>query len=338
MSKTSIKIETGTRISDLIKEVSAYNFVSVDHSKYNNSTNILEICRKDASVKPLVLTLANAGFSLYKTEDSVSKFVRNSEIPNFWHRVTSGEFLCHEGMIYHLELPKNQQCSRVLVTFSSIGDDIFNPSLMRLFNFNFKSISKFVPADTAILRIADIGSVVGGFYLDTNSDEKFASRVLNLIQKIQFDLNVKKESVTLYGASKGATAALYHGVTGGYSAVVVDPIVSDEYYEKKFNDSHFTIGTFPQTKQELFSKILSEPSNCNTNISLIYSDRSPQFQYITSIVKASEAGKKFSYINSNNTLIKDHPDVSPNTINIAVSLINMSLYNLHPPKFDLTTI
>ncbi|NQD74512.1 XcbB/CpsF family capsular polysaccharide biosynthesis protein [Pseudomonas sp. CrR7] len=164
--------------------------------------------------------------------------------------------------------------------------------------------------------------------MNNNSDKEFADRVTALINEVSSGLGVKADRVTVYGASKGGTGALYHGVTGGFNAVVVDPIVSDEYYEKVYADSHFTIGTFPESKQQVFARVLNTGRQLKQKISIIYSSRSPQYEYITKIVKSSELGRQFSYFNSTNTLINDHPDVGAQTVNVAVMLINMSLYQL----------
>lgn len=338
MAVKSKKVVLGCNVSDALSDIGAYNYFMVDHSAYPSCDNLLHVSRKDPGAKELVVALANAGFSLYKSEEHVSKFVRNSEIANFWHRVKEGDFLTSDGLVYQVDLPANPAVSKLLVVFSSIGEDIFMSSLMRMFTFNFKSIAKYIPADAAVLRIADIGSVVGSFYLNNNSDRTFGDRVTALIHKVSDDLRVSAENVTLYGASKGGTAALYHGVTGGFNAVVVDPIVSDEYYERVFADSHFTQGTFPETKQQTFSRILESDRLLKQKISIIYSARSPQYSYIGSIVRESKLGRQFNYLNSLNPLINDHPDVGVQTVNIAVMLINMSMYHLKPDTYSIEVV
>ena len=138
---------------------------------------------------------------------------------------------------------------------------------------------------------------------------------------------ILKENVVLYGASKGATASLYHGIKGSYNAVVVDPIVSDEYHEKKYNDSHFTQGTFPFTKQEKFSQLFKE-CEVNSDINIIYSENSPVYDAINKNVKENDVLQKINYINVVHPKIKDHPDVGVNTIDILTLIINNLFYKL----------
>ncbi len=338
MATKTKKVVLGGAVAEVLSNLSSIDYVHVDHSEYADCENILHVSRKDPLAKSYVVELANSGFSLYKSANRISSFVRNSVVPDFWHRVKAGEFNCANGLVYQLETPKEHKVSRVLVVFSSIGEDIFTSSLMRVFTFNFKSIGKYLPADTAVLRIADLGGVVGSFYLNNNADPEFADRVTSLIKRVSQELGVNPEGVTLYGASKGGTGALYHGVMGGFNAVVVDPIVSDEYYERVFKDSHFTIGTFPETKQQVFTRILNSDVELKQSISIIYSSRSPQYEYITSIVKESRVGRGFNYLNSLNVLINDHPDVGAQTVNIAVMLMNASLYQIPVGRYCMDVV
>ena len=332
------KVVLGEGAVEVLSDLNSVDFIHVDHSAYAGFDNILQLSRKVPLAKSYVVKLANSGFSLFKSSENTSSFVRNRVIPDFWHKVKGGDFNAYHGLVYQLELPKSHKPTKVLVVFSSIGEDVFTSSLMRLFTFNFKSIGKCLPADTAVLRIADLGGVVGSFYLNNNADLKFAERVTALITKVGGDLGLGAENITLYGASKGGTGALYHGVVGGFNAVVVDPIVSDEYYEKAFNDSHFTIGTFPESKQQVFSRVLESDVKLKQKISIIYSLRSPQYEYIRRIVKESRAGRHFSFLNSNNSLINDHPDVGAQTVNIAVMLINMSLYQIPAECYSIDVV
>ncbi|WP_409313975.1 XcbB/CpsF family capsular polysaccharide biosynthesis protein [Pseudomonas putida] len=338
MATKTKKVVLGGQVAEVLADLNSIDYVHVDHSAYGDCENLIHVSRKNPLAKSYVVELANAGFSLYKSNDHMSSFVRNSVIPDLWHRVKAGEFKTAHGLVYQLEVPKVHKASRMLVVFSSIGEDIFTSSLMRLFTFNFKSIGKYLPADTAVLRIADLGGVVGSFYLNNNADPEFAHRVTSLINTVGQELGVEKESITLYGASKGGTGALYHGVVGGFNAVVVDPIVSDEYYESVFRDSHFTIGTFPESKQQVFARILDSDLRLKQSISIVYSSRSPQYDYINRIVKKSRVGRQFDYLNSVNSLINDHPDVGAQTVNIAVMLMNISLYQIPTKCYCLDVV
>lgn len=307
----------------------------------NEDKNIIALARKNKALKKGLVEITNHGFYLYKHDKSVSSLVKQEEIKNIWGRVKNGELKLFKSLIYSLEEPilKNINQKRLIVIFSSINENIYSPNLSaRFFLKNFESIQKYIPKNTYVLRIADIGGVVGSFYLNTVFSSVIENQVQELIRFICASQGIQAErDVVLYGASKGGTAALYHAVVGGYKAVSIDPIVSDEYYLYRWNDTHFTDGVFPVTKQEKFSHLLSVEKDLN-NIFIICSERSPQYKYINSIVHDSKTGKFVNFVNSVHPEIKDHPDVAPMTMNIATTLINGLFYELLKPNYNKSLI
>ena len=207
------------------------------------------------------------------------------------------------------------------------------PGLMRYFEQNFASVSKYVPHDTAILRIADLGGICGAFYLDTTFLPNNAENIQIAINRVRNELNLGTDSVVLYGASKGGTGALYHAVKGHYRCVAVDPIVADEHYITSYGDLHFTeTGAFPRSKENVFTELVSELDNlpsplAATRWSVILSDRSPQHKYLSRTL-VDRTDRLFSFFESRHPAIKDHPDVGPNTVNTATALMNFHLYSI----------
>ncbi|WGE90851.1 hypothetical protein [Actinobacillus genomosp. 1] len=96
------------------------------------------------------------------------------------------------------------------------------------------------------------------FYLNSNADLQFENKVFKLIKKIQKECSALDEHTVLYGTSKGATGALFHGITMGLKTLAVDPIISDKHYLEKFNDLHFVNNVFPEYKQNKFAKLFDE--------------------------------------------------------------------------------
>lgn len=324
-----LQLEVNARTEGIVDQAMGKSFVHVAHPDHPRDQNIIEISRKDIKVKQLLVDLANAGFSHYACRDQVSSFVFRSRIPTLWKSVVDGKFLHHDGIIYSLkDSAEDMPARRMVVVFSSIAEKMYDSSLMRMFFENFKSIAKYMPPDTAVLRIADIGSVVGSFYIGNNFDPDNASRVQAVIRKVQEELKIEQSSVVLYGASKGGTGALYHALLGNYNAVSVDPITSDEQYVRRYSDSHFTIGTFPADKSEIFADLTHHCAPPTSSISVITSPRSPQYPYIDRVIRSSPVGHALNYVEADNPRISDHPDVGPSTIHILTMLLNMSFYNM----------
>lgn len=327
---------------DIILTSNNYVFVHVlDQQNILAGRSMIKAAHQDKHIKRLVSTLSQAGFYVYHTVDGVSKFVKHEHIPNMWHSVANGTYaVSPTGVVHTLELPPLELKTKYLiVVFSSIGGDIFGDGLFRFFTQNYRSVRKFVPHDTAILRIADIGGVVSAFYLNTKYRPDNAARISDFIEKTRLDLGVPRESVITYGASKGATGALYHALQNGYRCVCVEPIVNDKYYEEEFGDSHFTTdGNFPRSKEDVFLELMAAQRAerlrasgvPQTQVAVIYSEQSPQYPYIRDVL-VKDAPGDMCFINLTHPGITDHPDVSPLSLNILAMLLNMMFYGFSVP-------
>ncbi|MET3949921.1 XcbB/CpsF family capsular polysaccharide biosynthesis protein [Arthrobacter sp. UYEF36] len=314
------------------------SYVLVNHGPSSApGENLITISRRDPAAKRLISHLAMNGFYLYRVTENGSRFVRDHTISKLWHRVKDGDFSTNgDGLIYSLTLPAvKSNFMRILVIFSSMNTSIYTPSMMRYFEQNFRSAQKHVPPNTAILRIADIGGVVGAFYLNTVRNPNNTERIRRLITETATAHQVSFGDVVLYGASKGGTGALYHGLTGGFKCLAVDPVISDDYYVSTYQDSHFTTdGVFPERKQDVFARIIdhaldsdSKTSAEGTKTAVIYSERSPQYGAIQEIAVGKLQGRA-AFFNCINPEISDHPDVSPKSLNTAAMLMNMLFYDM----------
>lgn len=316
-----------------------YAFIHLTDSKgVMGSNSFIKTAYLNTAVRERAVALAKAGYYVYRVVDGVARFVHEEYIPSLWHLVKDGTYKkSDEGLIYSLEAPiAGGPARNLVVVFSSISSDIFGNGLSRYFNQNYKSLYKYLPHDTAILRIADIGGIVGSFYLNTQYAPNNAERIASLIESVRMDLGLDKDAVITYGASKGATGALFHALASGYKGVCVEPIVNDEYYETAYQDSHFTAdGVFTDSKEAVFTKLLDRTNTSgaatsatlSTRIVVIYSDQSPQAAYIDKIIRSNPASA-LSLVNYRHPLIKDHPDVSPQSLNLVSMYMNMMCYGL----------
>ena len=307
-------------------------YVNVSHPE-SGDRNLIRVAYHDDHARGILSTLANNRFYLYQHAEGQSQFVRADVIPQCWGQVADGKLLVNEdNLVYSYTPPKVGSLeTKLLVIFSSIYSSIFASGLDRHFTENFPKARAYMTPETGILRIADFGGVVGGFYLPTTADPEAGKKVQRLIDDVASRHGIKRDAITLYGASKGATAAVYHGMTGNFRFVAVDPIVSDEHYETKYRDSHFTgSGIFPISKQALFANIVEEAlttgsaSNGHGRWVVICSERSPQYKYIDEILIQKMKSNMF-FLNSLHPDITDHPHVAPKTMTWAIMFLNMSL-------------
>ena len=293
--------------------------------------NIIESGRKNPYIHKFLIQLAVNGFFLVDHDplQGISIFKKLDDFLQFKSNFTNKDIMLWNNTYYILEDPlekestKNNDC-RLLVLFSSIADSPFASSIeRRCFFRNWDKVQRYIPKNTYVLRIADIGGVVGSFYMNSKFDPHFSDKVQQLIKKISLDNNINKKNIILYGASKGGSAALYHGIIGNYNTVSIDPIVTDEYYIKNKFDSHFTVGAFEKTKDEIFADIF-DMYNRIDNINIVTSENSPQFKYIRKFLN-----KKVHFFIFNNTSIKEHQDVSPNSLVFYTALMNSIWYGIY---------
>jgi len=309
-------------------------FVHVDHSGAGQpGQNFIEIARRDAQAKDIIVALANRGFMAYALREGTTSFVHYKRLPTLWNKVKDGDCeVDQNGLIYSFEKALNDHpVKHLLVVFSSMAATIYTASMMRHFEQNFSTVQKYMPAGTAVLRIADLGGVVGGWYMNTHGLPDNEANVRALIERIIDRAGISPDDVVFYGVSKGASAALYHGLQGKYRVVAVDPILADEHYVKMHRDSHFTIGVFPKDKLDKFRELSAaiDPESIAPTV-IICSQRSPQFPYITSVL-GKALNDRIAFFNSLHPDIKVHPDVSPKTLNVAVMAMNMLFYGMPMP-------
>ncbi|WP_166973432.1 XcbB/CpsF family capsular polysaccharide biosynthesis protein [Brevibacterium atlanticum] len=309
-------------------------YFRVDTTTANDpETDMMKLSLRNQATKKLLLKLTNLGYSLYYNTHNESRFVRHDRIVHHWPAVKDGTFAVSEqGIVHVLEQPASGVVERLVVIMSPINS---KPRLIRYFRPSFATLMKYVPRNTAILRIADIGGVKGAFYLNTSFSPDNSARIQRLVRTTISNCGLDDSNVVFFGASKGGTGALFHGLTGGWKFVAVDPILSDKWYVENENDYHFTTGgVFPQTKQEVFESLIRQAAGGELTVPpdsvIVTSARSPQYAYSTEIV--APIVNQLTMFNSDNPEIKKHPDVAPKTIYSHVLSINSLLLGIPLPK------
>lgn len=328
---------------DLVKPSTAHEneadirFIHVPHGPdAPPQTSLTLIARKDPQARACLVHLSKSGYYAYCTKEGCTRFVRSDLVASIWIKIKAGEYqMTPDEVVYSVTPPANgSKPARLLVVMSSVHASPNTASLHRYFMQNFPTIQKYIPPDTAVLRVGDMGGVLGAFYLNTVHRPDNVSAIQRLIASVCADLGVDRNLVVLYGGSKGGTGAFYHSFLGSYRCVSVDPIVADEHYIKNLKDFHFTAGgVFAENKETVFNRLVADHRNPSPSgaaparHAVICSERSPQFPYITRILM-EPLRREVAFFNSRNPEIKDHPDVAAKTINTTTMLLNMQLYGL----------
>lgn len=305
-----------------------YKYIHIDHSELTlNQENIINLARRHPEVRNKLISLTNNGFLTYVLRDGVSSLVKISELQKLWIPLKEKKYsISDKGIVYEYVNSEHNIDKKLLVIFSQIPLDPHSSSLNRYFSRSFSTLEKYVGKNVSILRIADIGGITGAFYLNTIGLPNNENNIQLLIKKIAADNNIAEENIVLYGASKGGTAAMYHGLSCKLKVVAVDPIFDDEFYLSEHDDLHMINGIFPDTKKNKFRILLNEKINHLPDIKVITSKNSEQFSYIEDFLRPIIP--KITLLNCINPMIKKHPDVGPYTIHATTALINASLINL----------
>lgn len=296
--------------------------------KEKQSYNFLAVGRSNKVAKQLIIELANNGFFLVAHSKGISLFRKLSNYRSFSSSFSNNDIQVLNDTFFTLTIPKSlSEKNRLLVIFSPAADAQYNASISRrMFFSNTENIDKDIPQNTYILRIPDMGGVLGCFYLNNKFDSNFEEKIQKLIEKIQIENDIPQENTVLYGNSKGATGALYYGIKTGLKTIAIDPIVSDRHFIDKHNDSYFTQGITEEHKENVFNELLkaSRGKNLN-NIKLITSKKSEQYTYIQEIVLSkNESINAFIF---NHPMIKNHQDILGNTSNFTKCMLNFLLYD-----------
>lgn len=312
-------------------------FIHVGHGPDTPpKSSLIGMARRDKVARGCVVELARLGYYIYSGREKSSRLVRSDLLRELWGKLKNGDYRMNADEIVHsITMPVTGEApKRLLVIFSSIHHSYNSPSPERYFMQNFGTIQKFLPKDTAVLRVADLGGVVGAFYINTTHRPNNANAIGKLIESVRMEFGLDPDSVTCYGTSKGGGGALYHGLRGGFRFVAVDPILSDKHYVEQMGDAHFTTGgIYPETKEVVFGRLFDQHAKLrvkdksSTRHTVICSERSPQYSYINDAM-IRRFGDSMAFFNSRNPLINDHPDVGAQTVNTATMLMNMQLYKL----------
>lgn len=312
-------------------------YIEVEHAEFGDlSKNLMQVARASSDLRRQVFALAENGFVAYAHNFGLTKFAHLSLIPRLWEPVRTGKYSYDPaGLVYSVEVTDGVPVEALLVVFSSMSMPFDKASLTRYFEHNFSSVKKHLPDGVAVLRIADLDGVVGGFYLPTVNYPNRSSDVDALIRKVASRLGVDFARVVVYGASKGGTAALYYGLRYGYRFVAVDPVVDDESYEDRYDDTHWTRGNvFLARKRDIFRDLAvsSGAVKYDCGGAVVTGRGSPLYRGVENLVNLHEEnGGKLFFLVSKDPRITDHPHVSIRTLRTVTGLLNVAVQGIDFP-------
>jgi len=299
--------------------------ISFDNSKQilintGHDQNMIQLVKNDKKAYELYKTLLENDYVLYGHEDHISKFYKREHVSE----LSQMDNLIHyNGVFYTIEEPSGRKVNelipkRLLVLFTCMpGTDYYSSSLIdRMFPRFFDGIEKNLVKNLYVMRFMDLNCSHGSHYVNTINFNDYETAIQNAILKVISNLDINKENVVLYGASKGGTGALLHGSALDIKALAVDPILHLGEYNNK-NDLHFLKN---MRDEDVTHKINHYLNDCKSNDKYIICSRNVKFNYeqIQNINK-----DKIKIMEMVDDMITSHPEVSRNPVPEQLMILNM---------------
>lgn len=286
---------------------------------------LITLARSNEIAYEMYKELLRRDYILYHFDQGVSKFYKRKNVNDLWVKKDLQQY---NGIFYTLTGPKQRRLNklepkRLLVLFTCMPEkDEQNSAALRtrMFHQFFSEIHKSLVKNVYIMRIMDLNASVGSHYVKTINYPEMEIDIQLAIEKVVKELNINKDNIVLYGASKGGTGALLHGSVLGYKSLSVDPIVNLENYNK--TDYHFLEGM----REVDLSCQLNENLQKNQYKKYIICSPSVKFNY-ENIQKINQHAS-VRVIELQDEHIKRHSDVSKNSIPLQLMVINNLFYNL----------
>ncbi|MGQ5594698.1 hypothetical protein ACUJ8N_24690 [Streptomyces sp. ESR1.13] len=184
-----------------------------------------------------------------------------------------------------------------------------------------------------ILWIRDRFDGSNAYYLCRNMDFGLADSVQTLISNVTRSLGLTPDQVTLWGGSKGGSAALYFGLRYGYRnivAIVPQFLVGDALEKRHPKVSAYMLGEGPQAPHNarvldaLLPDLVRAGANPGANIYVL---SSPQDEHYTVQVEPFlgmfQGYENFNFLYSESPTITGHATVTRRNVPALVGLLNL---------------
>ena len=191
--------------------------------------------------------------------------------------------------------------------------------------------------ESAILWIRDPHN---SYYIQKGADQWYAHSTGALIAKHVSLLDITEDDVVLLGASKGGTAALYHGLSGGYKNIVasaprIHPAKGNKQQRPQVVEE--LVGSNSFKAENAFDQLIPQLLIDSTKEKNIYIFTSPaDNQYLTDIepnIALFEQFTNFNLICTDSPSVNQHEDVTLYNIQPIISIIGL-LTDGFAPKLD----
>ncbi|MFD0562376.1 hypothetical protein ACFQ2M_10390 [Kitasatospora saccharophila] len=189
-----------------------------------------------------------------------------------------------------------------------------------------------------VLWIRDLFEGANTYYLCKRMDFSLERSVAALIERVMRLLHLTPQDVTLFGSSKGGSAALFFGLKYGYGNIVaVVPQFSIGSYVRAGIPGAAKVMMGEVTEQNvavldavLPDLVIGSPHR-NANIYLITSPQDEQYvRQVQPFVRFFQGYSNFNFIYTDSALITDHGKVTLRNLPTIMGILNMLVDGIVP--------
>ena len=190
-----------------------------------------------------------------------------------------------------------------------------------------------------ILWIRDNFEGKQSYYLCRGMDFGLEQSVVTLISNVMKSLDLTTESVTLWGGSKGGSAALYFGLKYGFKNIVaIAPQFSIGTYVKNVHPgtARFMLGEgVPEENVRIVDSLVPDLARSGANHAAnIYLVSSPQDdQYPTQVepfLGLFQHYENFNFVFSDSPHIADHTQIAGRNVPMLMGIVNLLIDGIAP--------
>ncbi|MFJ6754827.1 hypothetical protein ACIQNK_07335 [Streptomyces sp. NPDC091273] len=189
-----------------------------------------------------------------------------------------------------------------------------------------------------ILWIRDLFDGANTYYLCKGMDFSLEQSVAGLISRVMHALSLSPDQVTMFGSSKGGSAALFYGLKYGFRNIVASvPQFRIGTRVKEGNPDAVRVMMGEATEQNVrildsvLPDLVHSGANRSANIYLISSPQDEQYaSQVEPFIRLFQGHENFNFVYNDSPLITDHGKVTLRNLPTMIGLLNLLVEGISP--------
>lgn len=189
-----------------------------------------------------------------------------------------------------------------------------------------------------ILWVRDLFDGANTYYLCKGMDFSLEQSVAGLISRVMGALSLSPDQVTMFGSSKGGSAALFFGLKYGFRNIVASVPqfqIGTRVAEGNPEAVRVMMGEATEHNVRVLDSVLPDlvhsGANRSANIYLVTSPQDEQYaSQVEPYVRLFQAHENFNFVYNDSPLITDHGKVTLRNLPTLIGLLNLLVEGIAP--------